>query len=367
MRVTVVGAGIVGAAVAFYLSRRGVQVTVIEASQPASGASGHSFAYLNSFGKEPAPYHDLNRRSMDMWDRFARLLESDVGLRWGGKLRWESTDERATELMERVAELQARGYPCRPIDRDEMVELEPGLSPGPVTAAVLSEIDGQVDPPKVVRECLKSAAERGAEIRLETEATGLVVDGGRVRAAQTGGGHIGCDAVVVAAGVGATRLAASAGVHVPQEESPGVVVRTDPRPRLLRTVSVVYAPPIDAGRSEIHLRQTADGSFMFGEGHQESLHRDDSQKHAEELLARAIHYLPALAGATAIPVPVGYRPMPLDGLPVLGFAEAVPNLYIAVMHSGVTLAPLVGEWATMEIVDGARIEALEMYRPERFG
>ncbi len=106
---------------------------------------------------------------------------------------------------------------------------------------------------------------------------------------------------------------------------------------------------------------------MIGEGSQESLHRDDSQEHADELLDRATHYLPALAGATAFPVPVGYRPMPLDELPVIGFAEAVSNLYVAVMHSGVTLAPLVGEWAAMEIAHGARIEALERYRPDRFG
>jgi glycine/D-amino acid oxidase-like deaminating enzyme len=58
--------------------------------------------------------------------------------------------------------------------------------------------------------------------------------------------------------------------------------------------------------------------------------------------------------------------MPLDGFPVLGFTAAVTNLYIAVMHSGVTLAPLVGELATMEIVDGARVEMLTAYRPERF-
>ena len=69
----------------------------------------------------------------------------------------------------------------------------------------------------------------------------------------------------------------------------------------------------------------------------------------------------------AIPTPVGYRPMPLDGFPVIGFTKAVPNLYITLMHSGVTLAPLVGEMATLEIVDDVHVDWFVPYRPERFG
>ncbi len=58
--------------------------------------------------------------------------------------------------------------------------------------------------------------------------------------------------------------------------------------------------------------------------------------------------------------------MPLDGYPVLGFAQAAPNIYIALTHSGVTLAPLVGELAAIETVDGAAVSTVADYRPERF-
>ena len=112
-------------------------------------------------------------------------------------------------------------------------------------------------------------------------------------------------------------------------------------------------------------------NLKIGEGNPESLRRDDTHAHADDLLGRAIHYMPSLAGARAITVPVGYRPMPLDGYPVLGFpvaatSNAAPNVYIALTHSGVTLAPLIGELAAMEIVDGVRVESLSPYRPERF-
>ena len=366
LRVVVVGAGIVGSAIAFHLARRGVQVEVVESGRPGGGASGHSFAYLNSFGKEPESYHDLNRRSMDMWDRFGRLLGAEVGLTWGGKLSWESTEEGAEELRRRAALLQSRGYPCRLMDRAEMLRLEPGLTPGEVALAVHTEIEGHVDPPRVARASMERVREAGGVVRLGTCATGLLARGDRAAAVQTADGDIGCDVVVLAAGLGSTALAGDMGVPLPQQESPGVVVRTDPRPPLFANAAVVYAPPID-GRREIHVRQCVDGSVMIGEGSQESLARDDSQPHADELLARAVYFLPALDGAAAIPVPVGYRPMPSDGLPVIGFADAAPNVYIAVMHSGVTLAPLVGEWAAIEIADGVRIGALEEYRVERLG
>ena len=367
-RIVVVGAGIVGASIAYHLSRRkGVAVTVLEGDEPCAGASGHSFAWLNSFGKDPLSYHHFNRRSMDIWYRFAHRLGTDLDLHWGGELRWESTPERADALRQRIKQLQARGYPTRIISKDEIRELEPGLSPGPVTTASFSEIDGRVDPLKVIEACLQRAYESGTVVHTQTPATELCLDGqGKIEAVNTPTGEISCDAVILANGTATTELAATADVHIPQQNSPGVVIRTDPQPPILQNVSVLHLPPIDKDRHEIHLRQSADGTFAIGQGSQESIDRDDSQAHADALLSRAIHYLPALAGARAIPKPVGYRPMPIDGLPVLGFCQATPNLYIALMHSGVTLAPLVGELATLEIADGARVEMLAPYRPERF-
>ena len=368
LRIVVVGAGIVGASIAYHLSRRkNVAVTVLERDEPCAGASGHSFAWLNSFGKDPVSYHHFNRRSMDIWDRFARRLGGDLDLHWGGELRWEHAPDRAEALRQRIKILQARGYPTRIISKDELRELEPGLSPGPVTTASFSEIDGRVDPFKVIEACLQRAREAGTVVHTHTPVNELSLDGrGRVEAVDTPNGEICCDMVVLASGTDTTELAATAGVHIPQQHSPGVVVRTNPQPPILQNVSVLHLPPIDDNRHEIHLRQSADGTLAIGQGSQESVDQDDSQEHADDLLSRAIHYLPTLAGARAIPKPVGYRPMPIDELPVIGFCEAAPNLYIALMHSGVTLAPLVGELGTVEIVDGADVEMLAPYRPERF-
>ena len=375
--VVVIGAGILGAAIAWRIAARGRRVTLIDRGEPGGGASSHSFAWINAGAKEPIGYHNLNRRSLEMWPRFAAALGDDgdpdnVGLRWGGKAAWERAPDAAAALIARVRQLQSWGYPTRLIDAAELAELEPALDIGPASGIVAAEYsanEGQVEPQLVVEAALRRLSEREAGVMSGTAVTGFVSDGddGRISAVQTTAGDVVADTVVLAAGTDTTALAALAGVSVPQAESPGVVIRTTPLPRLLHNVPIVYAPPLGDGRREIHMRQCADGRLMIGEGDQESLAEDDSQAHADDLLARAAVYLPGLAGAAAIPVPVGWRPMPLDGYPVMGFAGEAPNLYVALTHSGVTLAPALSELAALEICDGARADAvLGAYRPGRF-
>jgi len=364
--ITVVGAGIVGASIAYSLAKRGAAVTVIDRGRPGAGATSHSFAWINATAKHPVSYHDFNRRSLDLWDRFARGLDTDVGLRWGGQMEWAATEEGAAELRSRADQLHDWGYPCQMLDSNQVSRLEPGLSPGLVIAAIYCELDGMVEPTVAAEAYIRGATKDGASVMLETEVTGISAKSGSVTIT-TGGGNVESDVVVLAGGVDNTHLAAMAGITIPQQDSPGVVIRTGPISQpLLSNVSVVYAPPLEPGRPEIHLRQCLDGTAMIGEGSQESLARNNTQSHANELLARAAEYVPALKGASAVPVPVGYRPMPLDGFPVIGFSPKAPNVYLALTHSGVTLAPLIAQLATMEIVDGAQVEVLADYRPSRF-
>ena len=371
--VAIIGAGIVGAAIAWRLATRGVQVILLDKGQPGLGASSHSFAWVNAGAKEPIGYHNLNRRSLEMWPRFAADIgdhgdPGSVGLRWGGKVSWESDPVAAEGLVARVRQLQTWGYPSRMIDSGELKRLEPALEIGEVAAAEFSPNEGQVEPQMVVDACLRRLDEMGCEICTDTGVSGFERhDDGRIKGLVTTSGSREVDSVVIAAGTETTGLAALAGVNVPQAESPGVVIRTNPLPPLLHNVPVVYAPALGDGRREIHLRQCADGRLMIGEGDQESLAEDDTRAHADDLLARACRFLPGLTHAEAIPVPVGWRPMPLDGYPVMGFTSEAPNLYVALTHSGVTLAPALSQLAAQEICDGRPADAvLGPYRPQRF-
>ena len=368
VKIVIVGAGVIGASIAYHLSHRSqCDVTVLERETPGTGASGHSFAWVNAFGKPPRDYHTLNRRSLDMWYRLAHQLDEDIGIHYGGEMRWEDNPERAAQLEQEVQQLQAWGYPCRLITRDEMLALEPNLNPGHVETASHSEADIHVETDKFISACLDRAQECGAIVHSKSTVTDFVLRNGKIDVVKTTNAEYQCDVVVLSSGVQTTELASLVGIHIPQQRSPGIVIKTTPCPSVLQNVAVMHAPPSDRNSQYLHLRQLTDGTLRIGQGTQEGINRDESQEHADALLAQAKTYLSAIADAEAIPTPVGYRPMPLDGFPILGFTEAVPNLYIALMHSGVTLAPLVGEMATMEIVDGARVEWFSPYRLERFG
>ena len=363
----IVGVGIIGATLGYHLSRRNdVAVTLLERDTPGAGASRHSFAWANGFGKDPREYHTLNRRALDMWYRLAHQLDADVGICYGGEMRWENDPRRATQLRQRIQQIQTWGYPCRLITPDEMLVLEPHLHPGDVLAASFSEADIHIETDRFIAACLQRACSAGAVVHAETEVTGFVMRNGNITAVKAADAEFPCDVVVLAGGVQTTELAALAEAYIPQQQSPGIVIKTTPCAEVLHNVAVIHAPPTAETLQHLHLRQLADGSLRIGQGTQEGMNRDASQQHADALLARATAYLPAIGDAKAIPTPVGYRPMPLDGFPVLGFTKAVPNLYVALMHSGVTLAPLVGEMATLEIVDGVAVDWFAPYRPERF-
>ena len=365
--IVIIGAGVIGTSIAYHLSRRtNCNIIILERNTPGSGASEHSFAWVNAFGKDPRDYHTLNRRSLDMWYRLEQQLDGDIGIHLGGEMRWECSKERAVQLQLRIHQLQTWGYPCRLISRNEMLELEPDLCPRDVTAASYSEADIHIETDKFIDTCLIKTRENGSEIITETNVTDFTIRNENIKTVITTNTEYPCDIVILACGVETTQLALKVGVNIPQQRSPGIVIKTTPCSKVLQNVAVIHAPPMNNELQHLHLRQLVDGTLRIGQGTQEGINRDDSQHHADTLLANAKEYIPKIGNARAIPTPIGYRPMPLDGYPIIGFTKTIQNMYIALMHSGVTLAPLVGEMVTLEIVDDVDVDWFKPYRLERF-
>ena len=88
--------------------------------------------------------------------------------------------------------------------------------------------------------------------------------------------------------------------------------------------------------------------------------------HGTRVLDKVKAFLPGARAASLDHVTLGFRPMPTDGFPIVGAVPGVADIYVAVTHSGVTLAPVLGEDVRRELLDEQRIDELEPYRPDRF-
>jgi glycine/D-amino acid oxidase-like deaminating enzyme len=362
-RIVVVGAGIIGASIAYHLAKRGAKVTIMDAVRPGAGATEKSFGWINAtFSKRPRAYFDLNQLGIAGWRRLETELGGELKVRWGGSVAWVAADGEVDALRENIRRHQEWGYATHLVDRDEIHQLLPNIAPGEFGAACYSEFEGAVDPMDAVKAMLRQVREAGADVRYPHNVTGLKVQAGKVTAVHSGESSIEAGVVVLACGLGIAQLAEMAAVSVPLKESEGVLVHTRPQPKLIDRV--VLAP-------NIHCTQKVDGRLMVGGPIVAGLGTAtgtaaEPVEYAKRLVHEAAQVLPGLRGVAVERVTVGRRVMPGDEYPIVGFAANCPNLYIAATHSGVTLAPLIGQLAALEILDQARVSLLEPYRPARF-
>ncbi len=358
--VVVVGAGIVGCAIAVHLADLGIRPVVVDPDVPGQGASSSSFASLSAFGKDPAAYYELACAGMASWPRWAERIGGGVGLRRNGEVHWASDPQEGRELAERVARARGWGYPIRPVGQAELRGLLPAAVPGPVAAASFAPNDGQVEPPLVLRACRAALERAGVRLLLGRAARVRVDDGGVL--VEVGDELLRPSTTVLAAGAEAVEVAAAVGLEVPTVASPGMLVETRPLGPL--TDKVVYLPG-DPG-PPVHLRQRRDGSVLVGERTQETVAADPSEEHAQALLAQAARFFPALDGVPVQRRLLAWRAMPTDRLPIVGPVPWLESLYLAVTHSGVTVAPALGKLVAREVAAGEPDGLLASFRPGRF-
>ena len=355
-RVVIVGAGIIGASIAYHLAKRGADVTLLEKDRPGAGATSKSFAWLNAFSKQPRSYYDLNLFGMAGWRRLAVEIP-DLQVQWGGGLQWVAAEE-AGRLRRSVARLEQWGYAAHLIDSPEISRLLPGSVPGQVEAACFADQEGTVDPVQALAAILRGAQKMGAKLESPCELTGIFVSSGRVKTIETTRGKMEGDFLVLAAGNDTTRIARMTGVNVPLKESVGLLAHSAPASRLLDRV--VIAPGAT-------IKQNPDGRIVTGADFADAGGAiDTSRESGNKMLANARRFLPRIKEASLEVVTLGHRVMPKDDYPIVGFAQNCPNVYVAAMHSGMTLSPLIGQVAAAEILDGASVDLLKDYRPARF-
>src|SRR6266513_1250799 len=213
----VIGAGVIGASVAYRLAQAGVSVSVLEAGRVGGGTSGVSFAWTNANNKPPRAYHDLNVAGM----RAHAALRDEFGeTPWwhgGGSVEWASDDGARSDLRERVTRLQAWDYGAEWLTPGQLAELEPDIDPAAVrdAAIVYFPDEGWLDPVTYAHAMLEAAQRAGARLRCAARVTQVDVQGGRVTGVRTAGGDsFGADVTVNCAGRWADDVARLAAARI---------------------------------------------------------------------------------------------------------------------------------------------------------
>jgi D-hydroxyproline dehydrogenase subunit beta len=373
--VAVVGAGIVGTAVARELAVRGVAVTLVDRGMISEGTTGRGEGNVLCSDKDAGPELELTRHALDVYDELdARLGEEARIMRKGALIVHPDAATWAAEPA-RLERLRAAGVAGELLDADAVRALEPALD-GPLHGASRFRLDLQVDPVRIARALAREAAAAGAEVLTGCEVRAVAVRGGRVAGLDTAGGAIAARAVVIAAGPWSRPLAEGAGLPLPLEPRKGQLVRLRaPQPGLVRHKVVdgsylgsVISP--DAGLQVSTVVETTwEGDVLVGSSRERrgfDLSVDDAVSDA--MLARAARLFSGLAGLERADAWSGLRAWLPDHLPAIGRSERVSGLWVATGHegAGVALGPVTGRLIAQAYCGEPTLVDLNAFAPDRF-
>lgn len=351
MKVIVVGAGIIGASIAWHLRRSGAEVVVIDGGLPA--ATNASFGWINASFYADAAHHKLRVAGMAAYARLG--AQADIPVTRCGALWWEA---QGAGLNKMRSEFQALGYPVEYVSGQAVQNAEPHLANLP-DEALLFAGESAADAAGVAAVLIATS---GAQV-LRGVQVERCLGRGHVTGVRTNMGDIHADRVVIAAGTGAQAILAGAGMSLPMLKRPGVLVTTKP---VAAKINHVLVTP----HGEV--RQLADGRVLASAvaNHQGS-DASDVPQHPQGIADRVLGWLQPMFPEQDLQldnVSLAYRPMPADGLPVIG-AAGPAGLHVAVMHSGVTLAAVAGEATAAEVLGQGHTryaDLLAPYRANRF-
>lgn len=363
MKITIVGAGIVGYAVAYELAARGAQVRLIDPRGSGQGATRASAGILAPYVEgHSADLLRLGLCSLDRYDSFIARVAADaqrpIEYRRCGSLQVARSDSEARQLEHAARILATSGASHTCLDGDAVRRLEPSLAEG-VGAGLLVPQHGYVGVATLMSALVEAANRHGAMLST-ARVNGIDLGDGSVRV-HTSEEAFASDAVVVAAG------SWSGGIPMAPAVAPPV------RPVRGQLLHLRFAsPPLSriVWGTAAYLVPWEDGSVLVG-ATVEDVGFDESVTVAgvRQLLESAEALLPAARSATFDGARAGLRPATADELPIVGRSSTMRGVYYATGHyrNGVLLAPLTAAMIADLVLDGRERGELGLVRPDRFG
>lgn len=369
-RIAVIGAGVLGLSVAHRLALQGAQVTLFDKGVPGAGTSQISFAWVNANGKSPESYHRLNEAGIHAHKR----LQRDAGAQapWlleTGTWEWATDPAVQAQLEKRLQSLSALGYPWQPVSRDALLAHFPELQlASPVQQAFFFPSECLLYPSLLIGWLLSQVKRSGGRIVTQQEVVSIAehADGAALELAS--GEQWRGDRIILATGRWSPELLTQLGLTLamtdanrPDRVACSFLAHTDPLP--IQINSNIISP-------ELNVRPDGGGRLML-----QALDLDDYADPArpasvdgligQEFLRRLRRMFSQTQGARLASIEVGQRSRPADGLPAMGYVTSRQRVYLMATHSGMTLAPLLGELVAEEVMAGRRSSMLADFAPQR--
>ncbi|CAN7262032.1 glycine oxidase ThiO [Paenibacillus sp. LjRoot56] len=349
--VIIVGGGVIGTSIAYYLAKRGQSVTLLERSQLGAEASAAAAGMLGAQSEmeDTGALFQWARQSRAMFPELSGELREltgiDIGLVREGLLNVALSDVQEQELRAREKLQRAAGEKAQWLSAAEATAIEPALS-GATRGALYLPEDGQVDAPLLAAAFAQAAQVLGAKVQPFAQVQGLLTAQERVIGVLTAAGPLYSDHVVVAAGTWSGQLLGSIGIELPMYPVKGECFSVRmPKPLLKKTLFSpgCYIVPKAGGRLVV-------GATVVPN----SYDRKVSLSGLAELMDRARGLMPLLGDAEWEKAWSGLRPQTGDGLPYIGKVPTVKGLYTACGHyrNGILLSPITGRVLADLIVGG---------------
>jgi glycine/D-amino acid oxidase-like deaminating enzyme len=371
--VAVVGAGIVGAAVARELAMRGVSVALLDRAGVSQGTTGLGEGNVLCCDKLPGPELELTLHGLAVYDEIDERLGDVARIRRKGALLVHT--DAATWAAEPARLARMAGVEAERLAPEQVRAAEPELD-GPIHGASHFPRDLQCDPAAIARALAGEAAAAGAQVRTGCAVERIVVSGGRVGGLHTADGPIACGAVVVAAGTWSAALAATAGLRLPVAPRKGqlVLVRA-PRPGFVRhkVVEASYLAAVGSAGADLQvstvIETTWSGDVLVGSSRERrGFDVEPDPAVSDALVERAARLFGAVRGLERAGAWAGLRPWLPDHLPAIGASRAVPGLWVASGHegAGVALGPVTGRVLAQAYCGEPALVDLTPFDPDRF-
>ncbi len=355
----------VGAAIAYGLAGRNVGVLVLDGGDRDFRASSANvgLVWLQGKGMDMPAYQRLTRDSIDLWHNFSAELTDTTGIdlqyeRNGGLTycvgeadfeKWRAT------LLRLHNQLGSAEPDWELLDRGALMKLLPKAQPGPdVSGASFGRRDGQANPLRLLAALHAGILRRGGKLRGGSAVRSVQADGRGGFTIDFGPERVSAARVVIAAGLGSKALAAQVGLDIPIRPQRGQVLVTE------RLEPFLPLP--------LHgVRQTRDGTVMIGSTHEEvGFDSSTTTAAAAAMSAKAIRWIPALSEATLVRQWAGLRILTPDRHPIYAESQSHPGAFVAVCHSGVTLAAAHAALLAEAIAAGRLPPSLDVFHQRRF-